>query len=77
MTRDDPAHDPGREPDARTTSERARVGLCVDCRHARRLESAKGSVFYQCERARHDPAYRPYPPVPVHACPGFEDVGRH
>lgn len=56
-------------PDA---AERARVGLCTDCRHARRLVSAKQSVFYRCARAAEDEAYRDYPPLPVLACPGFE-----
>lgn len=52
--------------------EAARVGLCFGCAHARRQESAKGSVFWRCQRARSDPRYRPYPPLPVRACPGFE-----
>lgn len=53
-------------------SEGERVGLCVRCTHARRQESAKGSVFWLCQRARHDPRFRRYPPLPVRACPGFE-----
>ncbi len=52
--------------------ERRRTGLCVDCAHARRVESAKGSVFYQCRRARDDARFRDYPPLPVRACVGFE-----
>jgi len=51
--------------------EAARVGLCLRCMHARRQESAKGSVFFRCLRARDDPRFRPYPPLPVRACPGF------
>jgi hypothetical protein len=53
-------------------SDGERVGLCHGCRHARRLTSAKGSVFYLCSRARHDPAFREYPPLPVRTCEGYE-----
>jgi hypothetical protein len=56
--------------------EAERVGLCVRCRHGRRQESAKGSVFWRCLRARTDPRFLPYPPLPVRACPGFERVPR-
>jgi hypothetical protein len=49
-----------------------RVGLCSACRHARVQKSAKGSVFWRCSRAATDPRLRPYPPLPVAACPGFE-----
>jgi hypothetical protein len=65
--------------DPESETERLRVGLCVGCRHARRLVSAKGSVFYRCGRAQHDPRYADYPPLPVRACPGFAsgpDAGR-
>ncbi len=53
---------------------RRRVGLCFDCRSAQKLTSAKGSSFYRCVRARSDPAFRDYPPLPVRACSGFEVV---
>jgi hypothetical protein len=49
-----------------------RVGLCAACRFARVQESVKGSVFWRCSRAAADPRFRPYPPLPVRACPGFE-----
>lgn len=49
-----------------------KVGLCESCAHARRIESAKGSVFWLCERAKTDPRYRKYPPLPVLTCPGYE-----
>ena len=35
-------------------------GLCGVCRHARRLETRTGSVFYLCERAATDPTYPAY-----------------
>src|SRR5215475_2067860 len=46
-------------------AERSRAGLCADCLHARRIESSRGSIFYLCLRAEHDPAYKKYPPLPV------------
>ncbi|MFN8547680.1 MAG: hypothetical protein U0527_06840 [Candidatus Eisenbacteria bacterium] len=49
-----------------------RVGLCAGCRHARRIESGKGSTFWLCERAENDPRFRKYPPLPVWSCPGYE-----
>ena len=52
-------------------AERRRVGLCADCTHARRLVSAKQSVFWRCGLAAREPAYREYPPLPVRACAGF------
>jgi len=55
-------------------SDEERVGLCSRCRHTRRLSSAKGSVFYRCGRARSDPAFREYPPLPVRMCGGYEPM---
>lgn len=52
--------------------ELRRVGLCAECRHARRIVSAKGSVFFLCQRAATDANYRKYPPLPVLSCPGHE-----
>jgi len=52
--------------------ERARVGLCTDCQHARRIVSAKGSSFWLCQRAVTEPArFKRYPPLPVRTCGGF------
>ncbi len=50
----------------------AAVGLCATCRHARRIESRRGSVFMLCARANDDPRYPRYPPLPRFDCPGFE-----
>ena len=52
----------------------AEVGLCALCAHTRRVESQRGSVFYLCVRSRDDSRYRKYPPLPVLACPGFEEA---
>ena len=48
------------------------VGLCSLCIFAHVQRSAKGSVFWRCRRAEHDPTFRSYPPLPVERCPGFE-----
>jgi hypothetical protein len=47
-------------------------GLCAECRHARTIQSDKGSVFVLCGRAKDDPRFSRYPPQPVVACQGFE-----
>lgn len=52
--------------------ERVRVGLCLDCRWARRVVSGRGSVFVLCRRAETDPDYPKYPPLPRWRCPGYE-----
>lgn len=49
-----------------------RVGLCAACRHVKVIQSAKGSIFLLCERAKTDPRYNKYPVLPVLRCPGFE-----
>jgi hypothetical protein len=59
----------GSEPD------RHRAGLCADCRWARRVTSARGSLFLLCRRAETDPAYPRYPPLPRLACAGYEGSG--
>lgn len=49
-----------------------RAGLCASCRHARRIESDRGSVFYLCELSASDPRFRKYPALPVIQCSGYE-----
>jgi hypothetical protein len=53
--------------------ERARVGLCAGCVHARRIESDRGAKFYLCGLAAHDPAFRRYPALPVVICSGYAE----
>ena len=48
------------------------AGLCASCRHARRIESAKGSDFIQCTLSRTDPSFPKYPALPVIRCRGYE-----
>jgi hypothetical protein len=56
--------------------ERRSVGLCSDCRFAKRIESGKGSRFFLCRRSESDPSYPRYPKLPVLSCPGYESVER-
>lgn len=56
-----------------TEADKARVGLCARCRHARAITSSKGSTFWLCGRAETEPTrFRKYPPLPVVGCAGFE-----
>jgi hypothetical protein len=48
------------------------IGLCASCRHMRRVETERGSVFYRCARAVTDPRFPKYPPLPVVRCEGYE-----
>jgi hypothetical protein len=50
--------------------ESSRAGLCADCLYSRRIESARGSMFYLCERSASDPAFPKYPQLPVVECSG-------
>ena len=45
-------------------------GLCANCIHARRIESAKGSEFLLCRLSESDPRFPKYPRLPVSACSG-------
>jgi omega-amidase len=49
-----------------------RVGLCASCRHSRKVESSKGSVFYLCQRALADDRFTKYPRLPKLSCFGYE-----
>ena len=55
-----------------TRDAREAAGLCGACRHARRVESAKGSVFWLCARSADDPRFAKYPRLPVLRCAGFQ-----
>jgi len=48
------------------------AGLCATCIHARRIESARGSVFVLCARSRDDTRFTKYPPLPVLRCIGWQ-----
>jgi GrpB-like predicted nucleotidyltransferase (UPF0157 family) len=51
--------------------DRKQASLCTDCVHARRIESARGSVFFLCELSLTDPHFAKYPRLPVISCSGY------
>jgi GrpB-like predicted nucleotidyltransferase (UPF0157 family) len=51
--------------------QRGALGLCADCLHARRIESAHGSVFLLCELSLTDRHFPKYPRLPVISCSGY------
>jgi hypothetical protein len=48
------------------------ASLCANCLHARRLESARGSVFILCNLSHTDPRFPKYPRLPVLYCDGYK-----
>lgn len=64
-----PPPDFARRPDPRR-------GLCPECACVRQIVSAKGSVFWMCEKAREDERYPRYPVQPRLVCEGFEPSAR-
>lgn len=49
------------------------VGLCLTCRHSKRIETAR-SVFWMCGLAAVDPRFVKYPRLPVIECDGYERI---
>jgi len=47
-------------------------GLCGECIHGRRIESDRGSVFYQCQLSFTNSWFAKYPRLPVVNCIGYE-----
>ena len=47
-------------------------GLCASCANVKRVESARGSVFYRCLLADRDERFAKYPRLPVSTCAGYE-----
>jgi hypothetical protein len=47
------------------------AGLCSRCRHARRIESDRGSVFIMCQFSTVDPNFPKYPRLPVISCVAY------
>ncbi len=56
----------------RVPDEKNRIGLCLECRHMRRIVSERGSVFFLCRRSATDASFPKYPRLPVLQCPGFD-----
>ncbi|MGA8492429.1 MAG: hypothetical protein WB711_18520 [Terriglobales bacterium] len=55
-----------------TTQEQRRAGLCFDCEHSHRIQSARGSTFYRCKLSDTDPSFAKYPRLPVLQCAGYK-----
>ena len=49
----------------------AAVGLCLTCRHSRRVPTPR-ATYWLCELAASDSRFEKYPRLPVLACPGYE-----
>jgi hypothetical protein len=49
-----------------------RAGLCFTCAYARRVESARGALFYRCGYSDIDPSFSKYPQLPMLECPAYE-----
>jgi hypothetical protein len=52
------------------------IGLCANCEFMRRIQSDRGSVFYQCQLSATDPKFPRYPRLPVLQCAGYQPVRR-
>jgi len=69
-----------RKTDSRMTAEDnphpppLNAGLCTNCLHARRIESARRSFFVLCQLSATDPRFRKYPSLPVFSCTGYSPV---
>jgi hypothetical protein len=57
--------------------QRSEAGLCANCLHARRIESARGSGFFLCELSLTDPRFAKYPRLPVLSCSGYTAKEKH
>jgi hypothetical protein len=58
-------------PDPASFGLRDPIGLCAACRHARVVQSARGSTFYLCRLAEVDARFARYPRLPVLKCAGY------
>jgi hypothetical protein len=47
-------------------------GLCRTCQHVKRIETKRGSVFYQCLLSHTVASWPKYPPLPVLQCRGYQ-----
>src|SRR5580692_4370634 len=54
-----------------TKDEQRRVGLCLDCVNAQRIQSDRGSTFYRCKLSDTDSSFPKYPRLPVLNCSGY------
>src|SRR5260370_7497435 len=57
--------------DIANTSTLPNPGLCQSCRHARRIESDRGSIFLMCKLSFEDSRFVKYPRLPELVCRGY------
>lgn len=50
------------------------AGECGRCRHVRMVGNDRGASFYLCQRAADDDRFPRYPRLPMHDCPGYEQI---
>ena len=50
------------------------IGLCALCEFMRRIQSDRGSVFYQCQLSATNPKFPKYPRLPVLTCDGYRPL---
>ena len=53
------------------SSESPAAGLCEECVHSKRVDSARGSVFRLCMLHETDARFAKYPRLPVVQCTGY------
>jgi len=66
----------GAEPERTRPVQPNHAGLCANCKHARSIESDRGSTFYLCRLSATHPKLPKYPRLPVLACDGYDERGR-
>lgn len=47
-------------------------GLCSTCRHAHRIQTGRGNIYWRCRLSESDGRFPRYPVLPVLACIGHE-----
>ena len=67
MTRHRDVAESGRSPERPPPA----AGLCPRCEHVRKVVSAKGAVFWMCEKSRSDARLPRYPAQPRMVCTSF------
>jgi hypothetical protein len=50
------------------------VGLCANCEFMRRIQSDRGSAFYQCQLSATNPKFPKYPRLPALTCDGYRPL---
>ena len=62
--------------EAKEQTRDAKVGLCADCAHAKRIASDRESVFWMCQLSATDSRFAKYPRLPVLSCEGYVQTSR-